>query len=256
MTLWLSQILQGMAIKYAVEHWRRSRPRGMGTLYWQLNDVWPGASWSSIDYHGRWKALHYMARHFFAPVLVSGIEDLEKGFVEVHITSDLGEPVSGTLQWTVTNAAGQRLRHGAKRVRTPVQGNRKVAILRLGDLLARHGKRDLLVWLELEAKGQPASSNIVMFARPKHLELANRPGISKRVTVRPDGSFLVTLTAKQSALWAWLELAGRDGRCSDNFVHLRPGRPVEVTVKPKRDLPVAQFRKRLRVRSLVDTCAS
>lgn len=64
MTLWLSQILQGMAIKYAVEHWRRSMPRGMGTLYWQLNDCWPVASWSSLDCHGRWKALHYMARHF------------------------------------------------------------------------------------------------------------------------------------------------------------------------------------------------
>jgi beta-galactosidase/beta-glucuronidase len=75
MTLWLSQILQGMAIKYAVEHWRRSMPRGMGTLYWQLNDCWPVASWASIDYHGRWKALHYMARHFFAPVLVSGLEE-------------------------------------------------------------------------------------------------------------------------------------------------------------------------------------
>ena len=49
MTLWVSQILQGMAIKYAVEHWRRSMPRGMGTLYWQLNDCWPVASWASID---------------------------------------------------------------------------------------------------------------------------------------------------------------------------------------------------------------
>ena len=75
MTLWLSQILQGMAMKYAVEHWRRSMPRGMGTLYWQLNDCWPGASWSSIDSAGRWKALHYLARRFYSPVLVSGIED-------------------------------------------------------------------------------------------------------------------------------------------------------------------------------------
>ena len=66
-TIWTSQILQGTAIKYACEHWRRSMPRGMGTLYWQLNDNWPVASWSSIDYFGRWKALHYMAAKFFAP---------------------------------------------------------------------------------------------------------------------------------------------------------------------------------------------
>jgi len=64
MTLWLSQVLHGMAMKYAVENWRRHKPRTMGTLYWQLNDCWPVASWSSIDYFGRWKALHYMAKAF------------------------------------------------------------------------------------------------------------------------------------------------------------------------------------------------
>lgn len=84
MNLWLTQILQGMAIKYAVEHWRRGMPRGMGTLYWQLNDCWPVASWSSVDSLGRWKALHYMARRFFAPLLISGLEDWDTGLVEVR----------------------------------------------------------------------------------------------------------------------------------------------------------------------------
>ena len=63
-------------------------PRGMGTIYWQLNDCWPVASWSSLDYYGRWKALHYMARHFFAPVLLSGIEDVAAGTVAIHLTND------------------------------------------------------------------------------------------------------------------------------------------------------------------------
>ena len=88
-TLWLSQILQGMAMKYAVEHWRRNMPRTMGTLYWQINDCWPVASWSSIDYHHRWKALHYMAKQFYAPLLVSGVEDAAKGTVEIYVNSDL-----------------------------------------------------------------------------------------------------------------------------------------------------------------------
>ena len=59
----------------------RTMPRGMGTLYWQINDCWPVASWSSLDYHGRWKTLHYMARHFYAPLLVSAVPDLEEGSV-------------------------------------------------------------------------------------------------------------------------------------------------------------------------------
>ncbi|NQZ68480.1 MAG: glycoside hydrolase family 2 protein [Lentisphaeria bacterium] len=77
-TVWLSQIQHGMAMKYAVEHWRRSMPQGMGTVYWQLNDCWPGPSWASIDCHGRWKACQYMARHFFNPLLISGLDDEHK----------------------------------------------------------------------------------------------------------------------------------------------------------------------------------
>lgn len=69
--LYVSQVLQGMAIKSGVDHWRRNRGRCMGALYWQINDNWPVASWASIDYYGRWKALHYMAARFYAPVAVS-----------------------------------------------------------------------------------------------------------------------------------------------------------------------------------------
>ena len=106
MTLWLSQIQQGMAIKYAVEHWRRSMPRGMGTLYWQLNDCWPVASWSSIDSQGRWKALHYMARHFYAPVLISGVEDIEASSVDIHLTNDRLSAFQGEVQVLAMDTAG------------------------------------------------------------------------------------------------------------------------------------------------------
>ncbi len=254
MALWVSQILQGTAIKYAVEHWRRSMPRGMGTLYWQLNDCWPVASWASVDYHGRWKALHYMAGHFFAPVLVSGLEDAEKGTVGVHVTSDLLASVSGKLAWRVTDTAGRRLLAGTKNVRTPVNGNRKVTTLKLGNLLKEHSSRNVLVWLELSVKGQPKATNLVTFARPKHLELAEKPGITAEVAVGRDGSFRVSLKTKHPALWTWLELEGIDARFSDNFVHLRPGRMTQVRVMPARTLTRAEFLKKLRVRSLVDTC--
>jgi len=225
----------------------------MGTLYWQLNDVWPVASWSSIDDHGRWKALHYMARHFFAPVLASGVEDAGKGTVEVHVTSDLLQATNGKLSWVVTDAGGRKLESGTKNVRTPVNGNRKVTTLKLAERLAAQTERDLLVWLELRVKGLPASTNLVAFARPKHLELAEQPGIGAEVTPRKDGSFQVSLKTRHAALWTWLELDGVDARCSDNFVHLRPGRASRVTMTPERKMTVTDFRKALRVRSLVDT---
>jgi beta-mannosidase len=263
-TLWLSQILQGMSIKYAVEHWRRMMPRGMGTLYWQLNDMWPVASWSSIDYHGRWKALHYMARHFFAPVLVSGVEDVAKGTVDVHVTSDLLQPVSGTVKWTVTDVEGRQLLTGRRKLRAAAQSTRKVETLKLRDLTEQHEKRGLLVWLELDVPGQPVSRNMVFFARPikrprifsprpKHLVLSRKPGIAAKIARKAGGAFEVTLTTKRPALWVWLEIDGVDARLSDNFFHLRPGSAQVVTVRPARVLSVSELRRRLIVRSLVDT---
>lgn len=263
-TLWLSQILQGMSIKYAVEHWRRMMPRGMGTLYWQLNDMWPVASWSSIDYHGRWKALHYMARHFFAPLMVSGVEDVAKGSVEIHVTSDLLNPVPGTVKWTVTDVDGRFLLEGKRKVRTAARSSGKVETLNLHKLTEQHEKRGLLVWLELDAPGQPVSRNLVFFARPikrprifsprpKHLELNRKPGLSAKVVRKPDGSFDITVAATKPALWVWLELDKLDAKMSDNFFHLRPGVPVKLNVRTAKALPTSELKKRLIVRSLVNT---
>jgi len=253
MTLWVSQILQGMAIKYACEHWRRSMPRGMGTLYWQLNDVWPVASWASIDYHGRWKALHYMARNFFAPVLLSGLENKQDGTVELHVTSDLRKSLPGVVRWHVTDAAGKSLLQGSKSIRTPKNANRKIGTLALQKLLTQHGERDLLVWLELDVEGACNQRNLVLFGRPKHLSLATDPGLRVKVEAAKDGAFTVKLEAKRPALWVWLACENADIRCSDNFVHICPGSPVVISVQPARNMTVTEFRKALVVRSLTDT---
>lgn len=263
-TLWLSQILQGMSIKYACEHWRRMMPRGMGTLYWQLNDCWPVASWSSIDYYGRWKALHYMAKRFFAPLMVSGVEDVAEGKVDIHVTSDGLDPVMAELKWVVTDIDGNHLREGGEGVEIPPGQNTRVDTLELIDLTEVHEKRGVLVWLELEAPGQPVSRNLVFFARPvkrrrifsprpKHLDLSRNPGINAEATQLENGAFDVVLTTRRPALWVWLELDELDAKCSDNFFHLRPGAPIPIQVKPQKEISKDVFLKQLAVRSLVDT---
>ena len=94
--LYASQVLQAEGIKIGAEHLRRNRPRTMGSIYWQLNDCWPVASWSSLDYFGRWKALHYFARRFYAPILVSPHQ--EEGNFAVYIVSDKTSPIVATLR--------------------------------------------------------------------------------------------------------------------------------------------------------------
>lgn len=252
MTLWLSQILQAMAMKYAVEHWRRSMPRGMGTLYWQINDCWPVASWSSIDSMGRWKALHYVARRFFAPILISGVENNEKGTVEVYLTSDLLRSCKGTVVWTLTDTAGRMLGSGKKRAQALARKSRRVITLDLKQDLQMYGSHALMLWLDFCVKGKTVSSNFVSFARPKHLEIKD-PDISAKVKSLRNGRFSVTLMSKAPALWVWLELSRLNAEFSDNFFHLVPGKKIEVMVCTERSVTVSRLKKELKVYSLRDT---
>ena len=251
-TLWLSQILQGMAIKYAVEHWRRNMPISMGALYWQLNDCWPVASWASIDYYGRWKGLHYMAKKFFAPLLVSGLEDAEKGTVEVHVTSDQLKSSKGTVAWRLTDVSGKSLETGEKKINIPERKSVRVETLKLKKYLDSHGPRNLMLWLELTVAGKVQSTNFVSFARPKHLELED-PGIVTKIKKYTNDTFLVSITARKPALWAFLETPDMDARFSDSFFHLVPGAPIEVLVTPKEKTSLKQMQQQLRVQSLIDT---
>ena len=100
-----------------VEHYRRLMPRCMGALYWQLNDMWPAPSWSSLDWKGNWKALHYMARRFFAPLLITGVEDEAGGTVHIHATNDQRVEGVGEAEYVLTTAHGEVLEHSTFPVR-------------------------------------------------------------------------------------------------------------------------------------------
>jgi beta-mannosidase len=241
-----------MAIKYAVEHWRRKRPQGMGTLYWQLNDCWPVASWSSIDYFHRWKALHYMARRFFAPLLVSAVEDAEKGTCEIWVSSDLLAPAEGRIRWHLTDLAGKVVRSGHEDAAIAAEKSRRVTTLRLADEIAERGARNVLLWIELSQGGRVVSSNLATFARPKHLDLPD-PELRFKARRGKDGSFAVTVSAKRPALWVWPELPSAPARYSDRFFHLAAGESVELAVRPEEEMGEKDFAGRLALRSLRDT---
>ena len=252
-TVWLSQIQQGLAIKYAVEHWRRHMPRCMGSLYWQINDTWPGPTWSSIDYFGRWKALHYMARAFYSPLLVTGLEDMERKTVELHVSNTTAAAAVGKLQWTLTTAAGKTVDGGHSPLRAKANANTRITTLKLRDAAEQHGAGNLLLWLELIVKGKVVSRNLVLLVRPKHIELQDPKLKASVVRGRREGTYTVTLSAARPALWAWLELDGLDARFSDNFLSVRPGLPITINLTPSDETTLAEVRKHLTVRSLFDT---
>lgn len=253
MNLWLSQILQGMAMKHAVEHWRRTMPRGMGTLYWQLNDCWPVASWSSLDYDGRWKALHYMARHFYAPLLVSAVPNLDDGTVAVHVTSDQRQDVDAEVRWQVTTVQGEKVDAGAQAATFPANSNTALMTLDLSKALNKFGPRNLLVWLELRDDEAVLSENLALFARPKHLALAN-PVIEWEVQESTGDGYVINIRTSEPTLWVWLESADGAFRASDNFFHLRPHQARKITLFPRSPgHDVSDLKNAISIRSLVDT---
>ena len=251
-TLWVSQIVQGLGIKTGAEAWRRNMPRSMGCLFWQYNDCWPVASWSSVDYYGRWKALHYMARHFYAPILVSGLENREDRTVDVFVSSDELKDHHGTLTWEVTDFNGSTLNQGSHRIHIPARASRKIQSLDLKKECENAGLSNVLVWLKLDVQGKLASENLVSMVRPKELAVPD-PQIKSAITETSDG-FNVRLTAAKPALWTWLSMDEQDATYSDNFVHLMPNTPVEITVRPAQRMPAADFANAIKISSLFDLC--
>lgn len=251
--LWLSQINQAYGVTMGIEHWRADWPRSSGALVWQYDDCWPGATWASVDYFGRWKALQYKLQQSFAPLLVTAQYNSRAGDVQIAVCSDLPTPSSCQLAWRLTDLAGKSLIVSSAPIQVPA-GTCSVAgpDLKLADSIAAAGRHNALLWITLANEGKVVSQKTVWFVRPRELDLAD-PQLSTSVVPNSDG-FDVTVKAVYPALWAWLDLAGDpDARYSDNFVHLSADQPVTVHVVPSRAITAEQLAKDLRVRSLFDT---
>lgn len=248
---WLTQIVHGLGMKIGVEHWRQTWPRCAGATYWQLNDVWPGVTWSSIDGGGRWKALQWMARRFFAPVLVSGREDVATGVVRVHVHNNTLAPVSGEVVALVTTVSGQEVVERRVPVRLEALEGVWAVDVDVAQAIAVQGADNLIVWLFLESGGDVVGSNVVLLARPRLLRWID-PGLVGDVV--PAGNrYRVRLRAARPALWAWVDLGSVVFRASDNFVCVHPDRPVEIDIEPATAIGLEEFHARLRVRSVWDT---
>lgn len=251
-TLWIGQIQQDDGILTGVEHWRRDWPRSTASLVWQFNDPWPVTSWSMIDYYGRPKALYYGLKRAYAPVALSGIGDASKGTAELWVVNDRARAKTGRLDWTLTRTDGTVLKKG--RVSVPIPAGTssvRAAVLDLSGDLAKQGATNVLLWGTLRTAGEPDSSALITFVKPKELTLAD-PEL--KASVVPDhGAFRVTVASARPALWSWVEVKGLDAQLSDNFIHVRAGQPATIVVRPRPGTSLAAVRKALRVRSLFDT---
>jgi beta-mannosidase len=249
--LWLSQIQQGLTVKNQFLRARTDDPDGGGFLFWHFNDCWPGGSAASVDFEGRWKALQFMARRFFAPLTVSGRRRGQA--VEVFAINDGGKPFKGEVQWRLTQMEGTAVGEGARKVTLGPASREQPVTVKVGDALRKAGAPNLLLWLYLvDEQGNPAAWDVVPFCAWRELN-SQPPRMRAEIRVWDDNSFAVILTSRHPALWVWISLEGVDARYDDNFFCLEPERPVRVRVTPSTRLKLDQFRQRIRIGSLRDT---
>lgn len=234
--LYASQLMQAEAIRYGVEHWRRNRGRCMGAIIWQLNDIWPVASWASIDYYGRWKALHYAAKRFFAPVMISAEEEgelsqnpkineyhpapLEKSF-RLNVCNETLRDVTGEVVWALRTPDGAIVRQNQQTLTIPAMSAKWLDKVDCADAsLTGH-----YVSFAFVVDDVALSEGTCIFCAPKHFEF-----VDPRLTLETRGDTLV-VTSHAYAKQVWLESEDADLLLDDNAFDMNPGTKVVRVVK-------------------------
>lgn len=234
--LYASQLMQAEAIRYGVEHWRRNRGRCMGAIIWQLNDIWPVASWASIDYYGRWKALHYAAKRFFAPVMISAEEEgelsqnpkineyhpapLKKSF-RLNVCNETLRDVTGEVVWALRTPDGAIVRQNQQTLTIPAMSAKWLDKVDCADAsLTGH-----YVSFAFVVDDVALSEGTCIFCAPKHFEFVN-----PRLTVETRGDTLL-VTSHAYAKQVWLESEDADLLLDDNAFDMNPGTKVVRVVR-------------------------
>jgi beta-mannosidase len=245
--VYLSQVQQAEIIKIGAEHLRRQRPRTMGSLYWQLNDCWPVASWASIDYYGRWKALHYYARRFYDDVLISPFLHDDK--VDVYVVSDKLQPLSGTIHMHLLDFSGNSLLEQTKEVQVPAQSSAIYFTVDKAALSAKGDPRRTFLVFDLEVAGKKVSRNLIFFDVTHDLELPVAPKIETTFN-QSGGDSTITLQSQKLARSVYLSFGDLDVQTSDNYFDLLPGEAV--TIRLKSSATPEQVRGAMKVTSLTE----
>ena len=247
--VYLSQVMQADGIQLAALHHRASRPYTMGSLYWQLNDVWPGASWSSIDYAGRWKALHFHAKRFFADQAVAALRD--EGVTRVSLLNDRQQGLQATWRLRVLDLDGTRRGEQRHTVALPPLSALEVGRFADADLLKGADPTRTVAVVELFDGASLLSQQVVYFVPAKALALS--PARIDAELRADGGGYVLTLRSSTLVRALWVAFDSVDATLDDNALDLVPGETVTIRLRSEADLDT--LRDALRFTSLADAKA-
>ena len=225
--VYISQVLQGIAIKEGVEHWRRNRDRCMGSIYWQLNDNWPVASWAGIDYYGRWKALQYMARHFYADILGS-LEITEDFSCTPYVQNETFTGSETEVVLYVKDMDGNIIYKKEDSIKCSPLSSVSMETVSLKEIIK--GKENNVF---VEAVFKHSDGNIshqLSMPKPyKHMKI--KKAEIKYSCTREENQLLIMLKSNVPAFFTEVEIKGADIILSDNFIHLTDNSGHKITGK-------------------------
>ncbi|WP_105613989.1 beta-mannosidase [Vallitalea okinawensis] len=226
--LYTSQLLQAEAIKYGVEHWRRNRNRCMGAIYWQLNDCWPVASWASIDYYGRWKALHYFAKRFFAPIMLS-VEDTDS-IVRFAVANETLDTFKGQIKWYLRKNNGEVLDSDTIDAEVKQLSSKYMDSLDFSnDLLTKEERFSTYMDYYLICDDQIIGSGSTLFTEPKYFKFLD-PKISFEV-IDNGQDFTLSFKTINYAKYIEIDFKDMDIVLEDNYFDMNKdiGRIINVS---------------------------
>lgn len=252
---YISQILQLKAIQYGVEHWRRNWGRCMGSIYWQLNDCWPVASWASVDYNGRWKALHYGARRFYQRFMASACEEQELSErIDYYVHNESFQKRKGVLIVRLLDGNLQEIFREEEKVEIGAFEVKNVKQMDFGPYLTEEGRKERIAEYELWENGVSITRGSTLFVKPKYFHF-KKPVYETKLWDQGDS---IGIEIKTNVYASYVELYFTEADCvfSDNYFDITSPEGVVVTVDKDQlpeAIPLEELEKQLRVKSVADS---
>ena len=248
--LYVGQLLQAKGIRMGIEAHRMAKPYCMGSLYWQLNDCWPVASWSSIDYYGNWKALQYAARDAFEPIILA--TQLEKSTIKVFVVSDRLQSMEGILRMKWIDFSGAELWYHSTPTQVKANTATKINDFTIDPIKALGRLNEGYLKLELEVNQEVICEKVVYLVPEKELDLPQNPALEWNLDKQEDSLYSISLKTSTLAKNVYLNFEGTRGYFSDNYFDLLPNESRQITFRPevKDEFPAQD---QLKAITLVDT---
>jgi beta-mannosidase len=218
----------------------------MGTLYWQLNDCWPVVSWSSRDYYGNEKALHYFVKKEYSTLLVSPV--VKDGKLMVYIVSDSLDDCKLSFHISLKDFEGKTFFDTTQIVDIPKNSSNSFVELLSDKLIEGKDSKQLVFNAQLTSGKKIFSQNNFYFSPVKDL-LLQKPLITKSIQKTPEG-YQITLSSNRLAKNVYLD-SNLKGTFSDNFFDILPGeiRTISFNTNNKN----SNFEETLKILTLADT---